>query len=143
MINLKAPQKNPALVLFFVSRKKVNKNCQKLPKNGCYCKKGMFYVFFLILSELVLQKELRFCLHCMKCIKMLLLSHKNQIFVKFYNFYLLRLWRRWLVDMEYHRVSQGLIALGGASYEGSLDKPWMLSRSKNIKMSLWYVPKTP
>ena len=75
---------------------------------GVSAKKGFFLLIFLIFSELVLQNELRFCLSCIKCIKMLLLSHKNQIFNKFSNFYLLRLRRGGNVDMEYHGVGQGL-----------------------------------
>ena len=88
-------QKNPALLNFLFLRKKVRKNCQKIPQNGHFCKKEAFFLcFFLIFSELVLKNELRFCLGCTKCIKMLLLSHNNQIFHKFFNFYLLRLQRR-------------------------------------------------
>ena len=93
---LKGKAKKTALFIFRFREKKLRRVVKNVSKMGVLKKeKNVFPFFFLIFSELVLQKELRFVLCCIKCIKMLLLSHNNQIFNKFSNFYLLRLRRRW------------------------------------------------
>ena len=53
---------------------------------GISAKKKHFFMFFLIFLKLVLQNELRFCLGCTKCIKMLLLSHTKSNISQVFQF---------------------------------------------------------
>ena len=75
--------------------KKLIRMVKNDPKMGVSKKKGTFLCFFLDLLRIGSSKGAEGSLHCIKCIKMLLLSHKNKIFIKFSHFYLLRLLRRW------------------------------------------------
>ena len=93
---IKGKAKKTALFYFLFLRKKVEKDCQKWLQNGCFLKKKAFLLLlFLTLLRVGSSKwaEVFFC--CIKCIKMILLSHTNQILNIFSNFYLQRLWRRW------------------------------------------------
>ena len=91
---------------------------------GVSAKKGIFFFSFLLhFSEMVHQNELRFFFCCIKCIKILLLSHTYQIFNKFSKFSPKAAEEVAMLTWTTIEWAKACKAIGGASHKGGLDKP--------------------
>ena len=128
---IKGKAKKTELFYFSFLRKKVKKNCQKLLQNGCFCKKNIFSSSFSYSfpNWFFKMSWVFFC--CIKCsfwgIQIQYSTSFPILSPKASEEVAMLTWS----TIEWVKACK---AFGGASYEGSLDKPWMLSRSKNIKM---------
>ena len=117
----------------------IKKNSPKLPNNGHFCKNCIQGVFSWFFRNCTYQSA-EFFLCCISCIKMLLLSHQNQLLETKFKFCSPKekvAMTAWSTRNE----AKACNTVGGTSFRGSLDKSRMVSRTKNIKMFHQYLPE--